>query len=201
MLYWECKRRLDALIRFRQLGSEYFANLTPVGYGEPPQENEAARMARLVMNRTLGEVIESMDLLGLSRTVYYTPPPLIGGYAGDMDIFANLFEFWRFRLDPRQALDVLERAIGEYQRRKQWLFLQIFNPFFWLKWLLAKVLSVPFAILGAAGFNATKIEHSLIGKMVKAVIGIVAFLASLLAVLKYLDLLDAAKNLIRHLRI
>ena len=200
MLYWECKRRLNTLAQFRALGSQYFTNLTPVAFGRPPQENQAARMARLEMNRILGEVVESIDLLGMSRLVYYTPPPRIGGFAGPMDMLANLFELWRFQLDPRQALDLLERAIGEYQRRTFPLFLQLFNPFFWVKWLLGKVLSVPFAILGAAGFNAQKLEQSLLGKTVKGVVGLVAFIASLLGVLNYLDLLEPVKKLVQHLR-
>jgi hypothetical protein len=74
----------------------------------------------------------------------------------------------------------------------------MFNPFFWASWLLNKFLSVPFDIVRLAGFDAERIERSLGGRALKALMGLVVFAAALLTVLYYMDLLEPAKALLRR---
>ncbi len=73
----------------------------------------------------------------------------------------------------------------------------MFNPFFWLNWLLLKIIRIPFRILGAAGFNSDKSENSVGGRTVKAVSGFVVFVSALLAVLQVLGWLDPIRNFAR----
>lgn len=79
------------------------------------------------------------------------------------------------------------------------LFGQVFNPFFWTEWLLHKFLRIPFAILAAAGFDSEKAEHSLTGKLIKAIMGFVVFLAALLQALYYLGFLPSLQRAIKIL--
>jgi hypothetical protein len=74
------------------------------------------------------------------------------------------------------VFDCLDRGIGQYERQTQWLFRQMFNPLFWLKWIIAKLMGIPFEILRLAGYNADKMERSAGGKLVKAIVGLVTFL-------------------------
>lgn len=197
MLYWECKRRLESLGEFQKLVITYFTNITYQGWpSDEPILGETAQRARIEINRRLGDVQYSCRLVGVTCIVYYSPPPAIGGLAGQVDLLANIFELHQFRIPHTRVVDFLDRAIGNYQKRADWLFKQIFNPLFWAKWLLGKVIAVPFGLLGLAGFDADKIEESLGGKLIKAVVGFVVFLSALLAVLDYLGLLERFKALI-----
>lgn len=57
---------------------------------------------------------------------------------------------------------------------------------------MRKVLRVPFDILAAAGFDAARAERSFAGKLIKALIGFVVFLAALLQALYYLRIAAVA---------
>ena len=76
---------------------------------------------------------------------------------------------------------------------------KLFNPFYWLGWVLTWIAEVPFRILGSAGFDAAKIEGSLWGKIVKATIQFIAVLAAALTVLDKLDLLDPVVTAVHDL--
>lgn len=195
MLYWECKRRLKSLREFRQLVADYFSNIEFHGFYDP-EENGVAQRARTEINYHMGDILYSCNLIGLTCDIYYSPPPAVGGVAGPLNLISNIFQLWRFQIPAQQVFDCLDNAIGRYERHKRWLYRQMFNPMFWIKWLLIKLLSIPFGILNLAGFNAEKIEKSLVGKFVKAVVGFVAFVAPLLAVLDYLGLLESLKKLL-----
>ncbi len=129
MLYWECKRRSDQLRQFRTLVIEYFNNTSRQMF-HPPTENDKARQARVLINKLMAEIIRSFDLVGATRVMYYSPPPAVGGFAGPVDVFSMLFELWRFEIDLRIVLDLLDRAIGEYDQQAKRVFRQMFNPFF-----------------------------------------------------------------------
>jgi hypothetical protein len=173
-MYWEYKRRLRDLIAFKTLGSIYFANVTFDGFGSDPVENQKARSARQAMNKMLVGVAESFDLLGLPRT-------MSNAYTGSVDVLANLFQWWRFEIEPPVACDLMDRAIGEYHRQTRRLFRQLFNPLFWLM----RLLSLPFGFLSAVGFDGAMIERSPIGKSLKAVAGLAAFASASLAILDH----------------
>ncbi len=98
----------------------------------------------------------------------------------------NLFQLDRFLILYPQALDLLDRAIGDYERLRVRLRRQSFNPFYWLWVGFTRLLNIPFRILNAAGFNGRAAEQSLPGKLVKAVIGFVVFIAALLQSLSLL---------------
>lgn len=196
MLYWESQRRLVLLRQFRGLVIEYFDNALHK-FMAGPIENADAKEARHSLNKSIPDVARSLDLVGLSHTIYYTPPPAIGGYAGRVDLLAMLFQLWQFQLQPALVVDLLDRAIGIYEPQTKRLYWQMFNPFFWLMWLLQKFLRIPFEIISVAGFNAEKLERSLVGKTTKVVMGLVVFLAALLRVLDYLGILPSLQRAIK----
>lgn len=198
MFYWECQRRLDGLREFRKLLRAYFSNILN-RMAAPPVEKPEAQRARALINQKMGEVVESCKLMGDPCQIYYSPPPLIGGVAGRVDLLMNTFELWRLRVSPQQLDDLLGRAIGDYERNARRLFWQMFNPFFWIGWLFTQALKIPFRILGAAGFNAKLLEASTGGRVWKAVSGFVIFAAALLEGLSRLGWLAPLKHLIASL--
>jgi Na+/melibiose symporter-like transporter len=72
----------------------------------------------------------------------------------------------------------------------------MFNPLFWLRLALIKIIRIPFWFLGAAGFDAERIQKTTVGRVLKAIGGFVAFVAALLAVLQALGWLDPAKTFV-----
>ncbi len=154
------------LILFRRLGSEYFSNIQYASWmadGAPPRENDKSMDARRQINRIMDDLILSFDLVGISHVVTYTPPPIIGGYVQNIDVLLNLFDIWRWQLDPNTVKDFTERAIGAYEREFYRLRRKVFNPLYWLGIFFVWFLRLPFRFLTAAGFNGTKIEGSLFG--------------------------------------
>jgi hypothetical protein len=182
MFYWECKRRLNTLQAFRKLVETYFQNTQFTNMGRPIEQQEAAD-ARVQINHMAGDVLESCALVGHSMSLSYTPPPMTGILTPHtVNIIRGLFQFDRLRIPRKVAFDYLDQAIGDYERLKKKTLRQSFNPFYWL-WLgLGILLSIPFLLLEAVGFNASKMEESLGGKVFK----LIGAVAALLAVLNYL---------------
>ena len=119
--------------------------------------------------------------------VFYT----YGDYQSPLNLLREFFDLRDdYHVSPAKVTDGLDRAIGEYARRKHRLYWQMFNPLFWLRLLLVKIIGIPFQILGAAGFDAAKIEKTTAGRVVKAIVGFVTFAAALLEVLQLLGGLD-----------
>jgi hypothetical protein len=144
--------------------------------GSGPTEDEEARRARLSLNQMMMGVSESFDLLGVPRTVRYLPPPMIGGYAVTLDLVGNMFELWRYQIQPQTVEDALNRAIGAYLQQERRLFWQMFNPFHWLDLLLG----IPFRLLTAVGLNGRRFEQSAFGKLIKWVVAVAGFVAAVL---------------------
>ena len=193
MLYWESKRRLESLREFRDLVLEYFSNAKSKYVAGAPLENEKAHQTRTEINRRVGMVLKSCQLGGESLTVYYTPPPLTGGVATPINLLLEMFELWRYPIPKERITDSLDRAIGNYERRTEWLRKQLFNPLFWLQWSTSKILSTPFRLLGLAGFDAKRIEESVFGKLFKAVTALAGFVYLVLQILDKLGLLELLK--------
>jgi len=180
MLYWECKRRLVALRRFRALACDYFDNIQYASYmsGGAPVLNEQSQKARHEMNRVMGDVVISLKLFAIPLSVFYQPPPRIGGYSQTVDVIVNIFGLWEFQISPELVFDSVDRGIGAYERACEKLFRKIFNPFYWLGMLVVWVLRLPFKLLGAAGFDAARAEESLFGKAFKLFWGLAVGLAT-----------------------
>jgi hypothetical protein len=135
MLYWECKRRLALLRRFRVAAFDYFENIEYASWmagGAPPKMNVTAQTARNEMNRMMGDVVMSFDLLSIPRIVFYQPPPISRGYAQNLDVILNVFDLYSFQLPTEKVFDCTDVAIGAYERECQKLLRKVFNPFYLL---------------------------------------------------------------------
>jgi hypothetical protein len=188
VLYWECKRRLQDLQDFRNLLASYFDSLSKVTSGARTRkvETSESEQVRNAINLRLQDAVVCCELVGETVTVFYSPPPALGGFQGRLNLLREVFNLREYHITPDRIFDSLDRAIGEYERRKRQLYRRMFSPFFWLKLALVKIIEIPFQILGAAGFDAAKMENSLAGKTVKAIVGFVAFAAALLTILQIL---------------
>jgi hypothetical protein len=140
------------------------------------------------------EAVRSCTRIGHALAVSYADPNT--GFAAEINLITNLFNLDRQRIPVSKAFDFLDRAIGDYQRLETKLRRQSWNPFYWIRLGFFTLLSLPFRILGAAGFDARALEQSLIGRIFKAVEALVIFLAALLTVLHLLGLPTSVSSLV-----
>ena len=199
--YWENKKRTQILSEFRQLVEEYYANLRHTNLGDTIVTTNAEAIRRKI-NYILDKAHRIILLSGVSPKIYYSPPPAIGGLAGNIDLIINLFHLHDFQIGRREVLDVIDRAIGIYIENKKRSIVRTFNPFYWIGCLFYYVSLVPFILVGKAGFNRSKFEKSSIGKTLKFIIYIaeafVAFIA-IIEILKRSDYFENLKLLIKSL--
>ena len=187
MLYWECKRRLTQLRQFRIFVVDYFENVRHAGWtaGGVPILNDKAQKARHEINLVLTDTTSSLTLLRIPHTVWHQPSANLGGNDQLIDVILNIFSLWQFRVGSERVLDCIDRAIGAYERERQRLFRASFNPLYWLGLALVWFLRLPFQLLGAAGFDAERAEHSLVGKCVKVVMVIATVIPAVTAVVDH----------------
>ncbi len=112
MLYWEAKRGLEFLKRFRQKVVDYYNNAQWNDYDNDYDENQEAVSLRQQINEDIPEVITTCQKGGESTIVYNFPPPATGGIQGEVDVLTNIFRLPSLEMDINQLLDRLDLAIG-----------------------------------------------------------------------------------------
>src|SRR6266702_1829221 len=194
MLYWECKRRNAELHSFRDLIRQYFSLTTFDAMGRRRAVTDLSEV-RTKINVMIPEVVRSSYKIGYSLSVEYTHPRY--GVSGRINVIENLFSLDRQQIPVSKAFDSIDRVIGEYDRQLATLKKQSWNPLYWLRLGFLAVIGFPFRILGAAGFDAQALEQTVAGRIVKATVGFVIFLAALLQVLSLLGLPTGWRDLVR----
>ncbi|KCZ88533.1 hypothetical protein HJA_09199 [Hyphomonas jannaschiana VP2] len=99
-----------------------------------------------------------------------------------MDPIANLFRLYRYQMDPHFVTDAVEAAVGVYDRDFLSALIRTLNPLWWAWKLVGWLASLPFALIGAAGFNRAAAEGSVIGKLFKFIAEISILILTLLQI-------------------
>lgn len=150
-------------------------------YPTSSEDNQKIAALREVLNTSMGEVEYIVREAGVSTGVYYSPPPAIGGVAGFIDYFLNLFQLKQFSIDPQMIVDCLEQAIGKYNFEQKRFRRKLFNPLYWI----GEIIRIPFHLLSFAGFNAQKFEFSFIGKSYKFIVSIITVAWTIIEMLNF----------------
>ena len=199
ILIWENNRRLNKLIEFQNLVVEYFNNSGARGMGEGRIETEVSQVARVKINRAMKEVHAIILQSETIPVMNWTPPPVVGGRAADVDLIQNIFNLDGFRIHPNYVLDFIDRAIGVYESNRKSAFWRMFNPFFYPGLVLDTISSLPFIVLGKLGFDRYKAETSVIGRLIKGVLYLITVIAAFLTILQRLDFLEPVKQFVHEL--
>jgi len=195
---WENLLRQRRLLTFRENIISYFENIEYDDVADSIDENEIAQEKRIEINRNLNAIQIVLASCGVSTSIYYSPPPAIGGLAGEICLFSNIFNLDGFEIPFQQIVDRIDRAIGIYAKDALWSWVRIFNPLFYVSLFLEYIASIPFILLGKAGFNQRAAEQSIIGKIVKFITELVALTASLLTILHLIGKLDVTLKFIKE---
>ncbi len=185
------------LIKFRKLVVNYFNmeydSFPPLGGN---QENIKLRHE---INLCLAEIYSYIISAGVAPTIYYSPPPAIGGIAGCVDLIHNIFHLHKFEISPQYIIDNVDRTIGIYEGDKKNALFRTLNPFFWIGRVIDFIVEIPFRFMGKIGFNREKIESSLLGRVIKGILYLITVCASFLTILEKLGYLSNFRFWIQRL--
>lgn len=195
---WENRRRVNFLIEFRELVNGYFDNVEYRRFMQHPIENRGARERRTQINMKLKRVSNIIDLAGVYTSVYHSPAPAVGGFAGHVQILANIFNLYQYRMGKRDVLDCVDQALGVYNDDRINSILRTVNPFFYIGMVFDYLVSLPFTLLRKVGFNQSRIEESIIGRVAKIFFHLILGIASFLAILHYLGYLNSFRIMINN---
>jgi hypothetical protein len=135
-------------------------------------------------------------MAGIVTVLTWTPPPAVGGYVQNIDLFLNLFSLDRYQVDYRLVTDLLSRTLGVYERNKTTALWRSINPLTYIGFAVEWLASLPFRLLGRAGFDGARAEQSLFGRIVKLVIEIVVVLGSAATILEFIGWTDRVRAIL-----
>jgi len=199
ILVWENNRRLEKLAKFRDLIVEYFNNSRAEWMVDGRIEEEAARIARVKINRSLDEAHNIILYSGINPAITWSPPPAIGGYVRNIDLIENIFNLGNFQISADEVLNFIDRSIGIYENNHRSSLIRTLNPFFYVGLVFDAVTDLPFMVLGKLGFNKEKAETSIIGKIIKGILYLITVIAAFLTILQLLDFLDPVKQFVHSM--
>lgn len=173
------QRRIDKINEFK---NTYINYLSLVHNGcNTEQDKKNLFLLREKLSYLIDEISYYVRDSGVASYVYYSPPPLIGGIAGNIDLLANLFSLDQFEISPQRVIDILNKSIGNTKYQQKQFLKKLLNPVYWI----GEAIRIPFHLLRFAGFNANKVEISLLGKIYKLISPLIMLLAAILAILNY----------------
>lgn len=196
---WENKRRLHLLVRFRALVVSYFKHTEKKWLETELIEDKQARVFRMRINRLMEDAHVTVKLADLNPSTAYKLAPAAGGYVTNIDFIQDIFRIHRFQVSPTNTLDLIDRAIGIYQRDRLCALLRSVNPLFWLGLVVDYLIRFPFLVLSRLGLDPAKTEASVIGKIVKGCLSVIVASALILTVLEILGYGDWLRALSQRL--
>lgn len=178
---WEIYKRIKFLREFRGKLESYF-NIVDYNLGELI-DNDRSRILRQEINTNLSVLMGYIREAGVGTTIFYSPPPISGGIAGNISILDNIFNLASFNVGPQVVIDILDQAVGIYSSEKHRAWVRTINPFWWLWRLFRTILHTPFMIFEEAGFNSKTLEKSIIGKIIKVLLSLALIISALIPIL------------------
>lgn len=106
------------------------------------------------------------------------PAPAVGGPVMRLKVFsAILKDMSHGGLITEQAIyDALNQTIGECEASVSIEKRRLINPIYWIKELIVAIIRIPFMLIEASGFDVSKVEDHLLGRIFKAFeIGIILY--------------------------
>ena len=123
---------------------------------------------RVRISKQIEEVGRLAKKYGVKHVMSIIPPADIGGCTTGVDVFDAIVSVPLYGAITRPMIaDALNRVLGACERQLAKDTSRVKNPFYWFLELLKFSLQLPFLIVSATGFNVSKIEDQLLGKIVK----------------------------------
>ncbi len=170
MTYFEVKKRLKNLTRFRNLYQEYLNFPSRRDY-------VPANIVRNKMVTLLPLTVDSLRKIRMGILVTRIEPSR-GGKKVKINLIKAIFRehlIIRFSLDEQAPLKILNRAVTKYQRLLWAQAIQLFNPLFWLYHFFDFIVRLPFKLLVDVGLKIDNLEESTLARLYIAASQIILF--------------------------
>ena len=191
---WAIKKRLEVLETFYSDVQGYYDNSSADWRVDGRIEKDVAKSARQRINFSLHKAHDAVLASGVGPVIRYTPAPIVGGSIQNVDLILNLFNIGEYHIAPDSVIGIIERALGVYRDDVSAAWRRSLNPFWWVGKFLSWFAAIPFAVLRQAGFDSSRAQKSIIGRLIFLVFYLVPIIASLLTIFDLLELLDKIKK-------
>lgn len=198
------------MLDFKKSVLIYYAALTLKSVTQPPvylskEDKEALTEANsdfethseLISKKSV-KAREISERYGVKTDIVSFPAPLMNGPTIPLNIYESIINDNSYgkRVTQELVLDKIHQSIGQIENQIKKDLFNIFNPFFWLRIILKKIVRFPFEILKASGFNIEKIEDHFLSKLFKALEIAVLFFLLLKIGLNKIEIANFIKNLL-----
>jgi hypothetical protein len=178
LTYWENRNRVRTLGVFKQLVVDYFGNIDQDRVTGERTENNISRAFREQINRDLMKVHQIVSQAGVNTIIEH---PSLRRF----DLLINIFATNQLPSTQDRLFDFIDMAIGVYEHDKRKSLLRVWNPLFWIGYILEFLATIPFMIIGGLGFDRAKFEYSPAGKLTKGILEVLEGIASLTTIWVY----------------
>lgn len=191
----ESKHRIEYLTEFRDSLNQFFGWVV---YGTTRPDVEERRTD---INKRKPLAHRMITLAGIEtvRECARRNPPTSSTLTVGLDVIDELWSLESLHLSLREPINVIEEAIGEYERDQKKARGRSRNPFFWAVWTFAWIAEFPPSIFSrVSGVDQDKAERSKPGQLATALVqaslwifALIAALAGLFYLLEFLGFKDA----------
>lgn len=147
------------------------------------EESPPAKELRPVINKGLRSAKLAVIYAGVSTQA-------VDGMRMPFDFFTDIFRLHEFNTDVQWTVDLIDRAIGIYEADQRNAVFRTCNPFWWLGKGLIWIASIPFMVAAAAGFDTSKVEQSVAGKIVRLIVWLIGAAAAIVTLRPYMTFLS-----------
>lgn len=199
LLFWQNVARRKQLEKYQAQIEEYFSLIDYNEFDKCIIDNQESRKIRKLLNKETEAIEIYIVEAGLSPYVTHYDAPAMGGRATSINLIENLFNLQHYDIESQSIIDVIDQALGVYERDFVKSIIRVINPIFWLGRTLEFISSIPFYLLGRIGLNQQKLEESFIGRVVKLVIKVATLLALIWELLARLKMIPESFDLLRFI--
>ena len=173
MIYFDPKKDKQTVEAFLSQVVEFW-EIEDRNNGQIARQNEGDseryQELRETIARKTTSIIHISRRAGMPAVLHSYPAPAVGGPVIPVNIYESILQDDSHANIPNQRkLDTLNKLIGQLEGKIEFDFKKVVNPFFWLGFLLEKILRIPFWLLSKTGFEISKIEDHFLGKFFKLV--------------------------------
>ena len=176
MIYFHAKRNLEEAISFSESVNSFW-ELEDLRYEKQRQRNQwkdedekEYQVLRAEIARKTPRIARLARSNGVHADLQSYPAPAVGGPVIPVNLFyAILNDDSHGGVDRQRIVDTINELVGQLDDRKKREFSAAINPFHWLGVLIELLLSLPFWLISKTGFDVSKIEDNLWGKLFKIV--------------------------------
>lgn len=170
MTYFEVKERLDMLLKFRLLYTEYLEFTNRFA-------NPAAKIVRDKMEPLAAMTVDSLRRVKLGSMLTRSAPSR-GGRKIRINLIRAIFRarvIRDYNLDDRAPMKILDTGIVKYRTRLWRQKIQLFNPLFWLFQVTAYLALLPVNMLRKSGYDVMENDQAPLVRILVLLFQVVCF--------------------------